>query len=72
MIAGILAAIAALPELLKYTLELIKLFETKFGPNWKQEVIKITEAFAAVNKAETPEEYKDAAAKVRDAFNGPS
>jgi hypothetical protein len=66
MLASILAAIAALPEILKLTQSILAAF--KESP--RDKLIAIADAFKPLEDAKTDAEYQDAAKAIADAFRG--
>ena len=66
MIQLILAFFTALPELMK----LVKYFESKFGPNWSDQIQQIGEAYVELDRAKSQEERDAAARALLKSWNG--
>lgn len=67
MFGQILAAIAAIPELLKAIRELLFYFQKAQDEKWFSQK---TEAFQKLEKAQTLEEYREASKAINDSLRG--
>jgi len=67
MFTQILAAIAAIPELIKAIRELTSYFQKLEANHWLQDK---TKALQDLEKAKTPEDYKNAAQELSNTLRG--
>jgi len=67
--AELFKAIAALPIIIGFIRELMKIVQDKFGPNWSQRMLDITDSFSKYREAKTDEEKRDAEKKIAQLFN---
>lgn len=69
IIQSALAAIAAMPSIIRGFQSLIAFFEEKFGPDWPARLEQLRSASDQWSKAKTTQEREDAAKAMAIAFN---